>query len=71
MNYKIGKVYNYDDNLEVGYIMTDDNSYMFLKKDSYEDIQNGDIVKFKGEEVYNSTYKAFFIKKIDNIKNQS
>lgn len=60
---KIGRVKEINKELGVGKIIDIDNIYLFTINDIKEDINVGDIVKFRGENVKN-TKKAFFVNKI-------
>lgn len=65
MDYKIGKIVNYNQKTGVGHIISLYGTYLFTVEDLYDaDIQEGDIVRFKGEKVYKTEDKAFFIKKL-------
>lgn len=67
MDYNVGKVYNFNKKIGVGYIITKEAIYMFTINDlmiPVDELNDGDLVRFKGEKVYNKTYKAFFIKKM-------
>lgn len=60
MQYKIGKVINYDG--ISGEIIAIDNKYFFLKEDTKEEIKNEDLVKFREEQ--RKDKRVFFIEKI-------
>ncbi len=67
MDFKIGKIYSFNKTTGVGQIVTDEKIYMFTIDDllvPIEELNDGDIVKFKGEKVYDKVDKAFFIKKL-------
>lgn len=54
----------------IGEILSTDNiSYMFTENETKEEIKIGDKVSFRGEITFGGTYKAFFIKKIKEEKN--
>ena len=62
---KLGKIKIYNPRTQVGEIVDEEgNIYMFLNKDSKEEIVEKDIVQFRGEMIEN-TLRAFFIKKIE------
>lgn len=68
---KIGKIKTIDKEYGVGEIVAIDDLYLFTVNDIKEDLNVGDIVKFRGEEV-NEEKRAFFVDKIDEtfeIKN--
>ena len=59
MEYEIGKVVEYDG--IKGTLVTLNTKYMFLSDDVNEEINVGDLVKFRGEEVQD-TNRAYFVK---------
>lgn len=61
MEYEIGKVTNY--NGVQGSVITTTDNYLLLDKDIEDEISNGDIVRFRGEEVQ-GIKRAFFVKKL-------
>ena len=63
MDYKIGKIINYDNKKGWGNIVTNDKIYLFLSKDLEDNkIKNGDVVTFRGEKNSSNNLRAFFIK---------
>lgn len=66
----IGKIRKIDYKSGTGEILTVDNEFMFLTKDikGNEELQTGDVVKFRGENI-NGINRAFFVKK-ENITEQ-
>ena len=62
---KIGKIKEINKEFGVGEIVTIDDVYLFTINDIKEDINVGDIVKFRGEDV-NEEKRAFFVNKIDS-----
>ena len=62
----IGKVKEYDKKHGVGKIISIQNIYMFTNDDVYEEIDKGDLVKFRAELVHGKP-KAFFIHKYELI----
>ena len=62
---KIGKIKNMDKQNGVGEIVTIDDIYTFTI-DNLKDknVENGDLVKFRGEKI-NDKNMAFFVNKID------
>lgn len=65
MEFKIGKVYSYDNKL--GKIVTDNDEYLFNEDDiESESINKGDLVQFRPE-VINDINRAFFVSKTNNI----
>ncbi len=69
MEYEIGKVIEYDG--IKGTLVTLNTKYMFLSDDVNEEINVGDLVKFRGEEVQDIN-RAYFVKKLhlNNEKNK-
>lgn len=61
MLYKIGRVKDY--NGIKGNIITKDDNYFFLDVDTNNDINIGDLVRFRPENVQNEN-RAFFVKKL-------
>ena len=58
---KIGIVQNC--NIDTGQIMTEKNDYIFFNTDLYDNVKNGDVVSFYGDE--NAKVKrAYFVKKL-------
>ena len=68
----IGMIKEIDYSAGIGYLITDNNEYMFLTKDIINNIilNKNDLVKFRGE-IINGTKRAFFIKKIDRLNNNN
>ena len=68
MNYKgvskIGRVKELNKGFGVGKIVAVDDTYLFTINDFKEEINVGDIVKFRGEQV-NKENRAYFVSKID------
>lgn len=60
MQYKIGKVINYDGNS--GDIISIDGEYFFISEDIIGNIKNNDIVKFRDEK--REDKRVFFVEKI-------
>lgn len=59
MQYKIGKVIDYDN--YSGKIISIESEYFFLKEDTTNEIKNGDIVKFRDEN--RKDKRVFFVEK--------
>lgn len=60
MEFKIGKIIEYDKNS--GKIISIEETYFFLETDIIGKIENGDIVKFKDEK--RKDKRVFFVEKI-------
>ena len=61
---KIGKIKSINNEFGVGEIVDTETIYLFTINDIKEDINVGDLVKFRAENINNEN-KAFFINKID------
>jgi hypothetical protein len=60
----VGKIRSFNEETGVGEIVTSSNTYMFTLNDlKTPNIEEGDLVKFRGE-LINDTNKAFFVTKI-------
>ena len=60
----IGKIRNYDNNTGLGEIVSSNGVFMFTLGDlKYQDVNIGDLVKFRAERIHNAN-RAFFINKI-------
>ncbi len=61
MDYEIGKITSFDGHC--GKIVSENGEYLFLDVDiqSEKELQVGDLVKFRGENIYGQQ-KAYFVK---------
>ena len=66
MEFKLGKVYSYENKL--GKIVTDTEEYIFNEDDLENQVVKGDIVQFRPEEI-NDIKRAFFVTKVDELQN--
>ncbi len=67
MQYSVGKVKDFDG--VKGMIVTPDANYLFVDNDSSDKINNGDLVKFRGEMVA-GVPRAYFVKPYDKNDNK-
>ena len=65
---KIGIVQNC--NIDTGTIVTENIDYIFFNTDLYDDVNNGDIVSFYGEEQA-KVKRAYFVKKLKYFGNKN
>ena len=62
---KIGKIKELNKEFGIGKIVSTDDIYLFTINDIKENLNIGDLVRFRGEEV-NEEKRAFFITKVNN-----
>ncbi len=62
-----GKIRTIDNELGIGEIITPEDSFRFLLEDKMTDLEAGDIVSFRAEQI-DGKNRAFFINKIEESK---